>query len=108
MADHWNRVSCRNRLLTNHLTRVSSKAERDGIATLWPLLRSPSPFDDASDIHLGRSVRHVRQLGQGLTCESIHGPLVHRPSAHPPIETDRRLVPVQHRPFHPTATSRDG
>jgi hypothetical protein len=45
---------------------------------------------------------------EGIARESIDGPSVHRDRADRPVETDRGLVPIQDRPFHPAGASRDG
>jgi hypothetical protein len=50
----------------------------------------------------------VGELGQGVAADAIHGPLIHRDRTQGLVEIDRSLVPVEHRPFEPSATTRDG
>src|SRR6266568_6548051 len=45
----------------------------------------------------------VRELPDLLAGQSKYCPLVHRLCAKGAIEFDRRLVPIEHRPFHPAA-----
>ena len=45
----------------------------------------------------------VREPRERVAGEAVDGPVVHRPRAKAAVESNRRLVPVQHRPFHAAA-----
>src|SRR5262245_59458048 len=47
----------------------------------------------------------VGEAGEGFSCHSIHGPIVHGYGAEVLVELNRRLIPVQDRPFEAAATA---
>src|SRR5438045_7523713 len=46
----------------------------------------------------------LRELGDSVTGQSEHRPFLHRFRAELTIKLDRRVVPIEHRPFHRAAT----
>ncbi len=49
----------------------------------------------------------VAELLQSRPGDAIHGPLTHRHRAEALVELDRALIPIEHRPFEPTAVALD-